>query len=179
MVIALVGRRIDSPGAAETRFPAENEAQVAEDIRNAFERLGATALVCSAACGADILALEQAGRLGIRRRVVLPFDRSRFRKTSVVDRPGDWGQRYDSVLNDVEERGDEVVLGFEVGDPAAYIGTNDRILDEAEAIAVDLGTSVGALIVWDGKPRSADDVTAQFLTTARSVGLLVNELSTI
>ena len=34
---------------------------------------GATWLVSSAACGADLIALSEAGKLGIRRRVGLPF----------------------------------------------------------------------------------------------------------
>ena len=47
-------------------------------------------LVCSAACGADLIALQAAGRVSLRRRIVLPFEPSRFRDSSVVDRPGDW-----------------------------------------------------------------------------------------
>jgi hypothetical protein len=38
----------------------------------------ADALVCSAACGADLIALEEAERLGIRRCSVLPFSPDRF-----------------------------------------------------------------------------------------------------
>jgi hypothetical protein len=45
------------------------------------------ALVCSAACGADLIALEEAERLGLRRRIVLPFSPRQFRETSVTDRP--------------------------------------------------------------------------------------------
>ena len=67
-------------------------------------------VVSSAACGADLLALEQAGGLGLRRRVVIPFDRERFRAGSVVDRPGDWGGLYDSILDAVGAQGDLVVL---------------------------------------------------------------------
>lgn len=38
----------------------------------------ADALVRSAACGADLIALEEAERLGIRRCVVLPFSPDQF-----------------------------------------------------------------------------------------------------
>jgi hypothetical protein len=38
----------------------------------------AVALVCSAACGADLVALEEAERLGIRRRIILPLAPSSF-----------------------------------------------------------------------------------------------------
>jgi hypothetical protein len=38
----------------------------------------ADALACSAACGADLIALEEAERLGIRRCLVLPFSPDRY-----------------------------------------------------------------------------------------------------
>jgi hypothetical protein len=58
----------------------------------------AAVLVCSAACGADLVALEAAERLGLRRRIVLPFAAERFRTTSVTDRPGDWGPLFDRMI---------------------------------------------------------------------------------
>src|SRR5947209_15289312 len=87
-VVALVGRRIDGIGTNPPRFPVENVPIVRERIANMLIKERAIALVCSAACGASLLALEEAGRLGIRRRIVLPFSPDRFRETSVVDRPG-------------------------------------------------------------------------------------------
>ena len=73
---------------------------VEDGVRNCFEK-GVRVLVCSAASGADLLALGVASEMGIRRRVLLPFARALFRETSVADRPGDWGERYDRVLNEV------------------------------------------------------------------------------
>src|SRR4030095_8073400 len=108
MIIALAGRRIDAPDAATPRFPVENTEVAARRIHELLEAQGATALVSSAACGADLLALVEAGALGIRRRVVLPFDRKRFREISVVDRPGEWGRLYDDVLDEVSSNGDLV-----------------------------------------------------------------------
>jgi len=58
-----------------------------------------------------LIVLSEAGSLGLRRRVVLPFEPKRFRETSVVDRPGDWGTIYDQVIDQVETNGDLVVLG--------------------------------------------------------------------
>ena len=90
-VVALAGRRIDLPEAQVPRFPLENVQEVGRRICEALYEMHAVALVCSAACGADLVALEQAKQLGLRRRIVLPFAPERFRETSVVDRPGDWG----------------------------------------------------------------------------------------
>jgi hypothetical protein len=161
------------------RFPAERVPAVAEEIRTTLKRLGAKVLVCSAACGADLLALEAAGQLGIRRRIVLPFDRDQFRQTSVVDRPGHWGELYDRILDDVQSKGDLVVLGFQRGDKQAYRATNQRLLAEAEALADDDNASVRALIVWEGKSRGPDDVTAQFFELAHVAGVITTEILTM
>jgi hypothetical protein len=139
----------------------------------------ARAVVCSAACGADLLALEVAGVLGLYRRVVLPFARDRFRDTSVVDRPGEWGILFDHVLDAVEPGGDLVVLGYTEGDEAAYPATNRAILEQAGALAVPLRQPVGAVVVWDGAARSAEDVTAAFLQEAQHRGLPVWQISTL
>ena len=89
-VLAVSGRRIDEEGAKEQRFPPGNEALVAARLRDMMVFATARAVVCSAACGADILALEIAAQLGLARRVVLPFGREQFRSTSVADRGEDW-----------------------------------------------------------------------------------------
>jgi hypothetical protein len=90
--IALAGRRVDPPDASEVRFPAsaKNIEIVRQRIRNKLQTKRTTVIVSSAACGSDLLALSEAGNLGLRRRVVLPFDRDKFRTTSVTNRPGDW-----------------------------------------------------------------------------------------
>jgi hypothetical protein len=121
MVIALAGRRVDAPGTDTPRFPPANVAAVQDRIRHLLVEQTTHALVCSAACGVDLLALEVAGALGIRRRIVLPFVRARFRDTSVVDRPRDWGERFDRVLDAVEANRDLVVLGNAEDDAAAYL----------------------------------------------------------
>lgn len=169
-VVALAGRRIDAEGAPE-RFPLRNRTRVGSLIRQAIVDAGAQALVSSAACGSDLLALEAAGELGIRRRVILPFDAATFRKQSVVDRPGDWGPLFDRIVSAVERTGDLVLLGLSASEQSAYEETNRAILSEGEALSAqaDAGARV-AVIVWDGKPRGADDLTQHFLNEAVARG---------
>jgi hypothetical protein len=104
MILALAGRRIDAADAEEKRLPLEDADAVAERIRTRFEALRPTFLVCSGACGADLLALHGAKSLGIHRRIVLPFDSTRFRTTSVLDRPAnstwDWGAIFDEQIQE-------------------------------------------------------------------------------
>jgi hypothetical protein len=135
-------------------------------IRETLSTQQASVLVSSAACGADLLALEVATRLGTRRRIVLPFPRDIFRKTSVVDRPGDWGAQYDWILEDVERAGDLLVLGYRDGDPNAYTAANEAILNEAASLGSSSDRRVIALIVWDGQSRGPDDITENFLREA-------------
>jgi hypothetical protein len=80
------------------RFPFANVPMVQKRLEAVFRRRGISTLVCLAACGADLAALKIAGTLGLRRRIVLPFPPERFRRTSVTDRPGNWGGLYDRII---------------------------------------------------------------------------------
>jgi hypothetical protein len=177
MIIALAGRRVDAPGTKRPRFPLQNVDLVRMRIRAMLEAQ-AKVLVCSAACGADLIALSEAGLLGLRRRIVLPFDRSRFRDTSVTDRPGEWGPIYDQVLDEVETAGD-LVLMQRTSEEEAYLAANRAILDEAASLEEQLHYPVSAALVWEGISRGDHDITEDFGVEARKRGLAVVEVKTI
>jgi hypothetical protein len=176
-VAALAGRRIDAPDAATSRFPLATTELVRGRLQALLHAERSDALVCSAACGADLIALEGAGALGLRRRVVLPFAPERFRETSVTDRPGDWGPRFDRIIKEVRAKNDLVVLGLDQGDDATYATANEAILNEAEAVAG--GEQVVAVIVWEGGSRGEGDLTEAFATLARARGHPVREVLTV
>lgn len=189
-VIALAGRRVDLPDQPAPRFPLGNVGLVRGRVEGLLQRLQPAVLVCSAACGADLLALDAAGALGLRRRVVLPFERAAFRRTSVDDRPGDWGPLYDRVITEVEAAGDLVVLDCAPDGGFAYERTNEHILREALALAhiatdgphpaspipPDIGVAV---VVWEGRSRGAGDLTEQFAALARGRGMTVEQVLTV
>jgi hypothetical protein len=80
-VIALTGRQIDAPDTDPPHFPLEyvpNVPMVRQRLADMLAEERADALVCSAACGADLIALEEVERLGVRRCIVLPFSPDRF-----------------------------------------------------------------------------------------------------
>jgi hypothetical protein len=178
MIVTMAGRRIDAAEAEQQRFPLENVATVQQRIGAALEAHGATALVSSAACGADLLALTEAGQRGLRRRIILPFDRGKFRETSVTDRPGDWGALYDRVLDEVEKTGDLLVIAAGSEDEA-YTKTNHAIVEEALSIGQNVREGVAAMVVWDGKSRGKGDLTEEFGDYARSKRIRIIEVSTI
>jgi hypothetical protein len=159
--MAVAGRRIDAEGAAERRFPAENEAVVTARLRDILVSANGQAVVCSAACGTDILTLETAGHLGLRRRVVLPFSRQQFRAGSVADRGETWGRRFDAILEQLTDS-DIVELNLQPGDKNAYVAANAKILDEATEWAASIKSCALAVVVWNGFSRGPADVTAAF-----------------
>jgi hypothetical protein len=178
-VAALGGRRIDPANAPYTRFPLTNVDLVRGRIDELFARLSVSWLVSSAACGADLLAQEAAAARGIERTIVLPFDRTTFRETSVVDRPGDWGALFDRLIDDLERRGRVIDLQLSADDDEAYTRANLAILDEAQRRASAAGSEVRCVVVWDGKPRGPDDITLAFADAARARGIDVTEKSTL
>ena len=172
-VVALAGRRIDAPGADPPRFPPERVPAVRQRLVDMLAAEQAAVLVCSAACGADLVALE-AERLGLRRRIVLPFAAERFRTTSVTDRPGDWGPLFDRMIAAAGEAGDLVVLDSREGDDAAYAAANEAIIREAQGLARAAAggpsSRLHAVIVWEGTAREGNDATGEFQELARKAG---------
>jgi hypothetical protein len=180
MVVAFAGRRVDPPNAEQPRFPAANVAAVRERIHAALAGFGADVLVSSAACGADLLALDAAGDLGIRRVIVMPWSAARFRDASVVDRGAEWGGLFDRIVGEVDSR-DRRVLGRAEDDDGAYVATNEAILDAAIDVARESAAhdDVMAIVAWNGESRGSDDITKAFMTSARGRGLQVVEIPTI
>jgi hypothetical protein len=181
-VIALAGRRIDAEGSDPPRFPLMNVPVVRKRLAAVFSAESIVALVCSAACGADLIALEEAERVGCKRRIVLPFSRERFRATSVVDRPGEWGPVFDRLVAAVDAADDLVVLdGGAAGDEAAaYAAANEAIIREAQALARVGGPRRSvAVVVWEGAARAEGDATEDFRRLAAAAGFEARAVLTL
>lgn len=178
MIAALAGRRIDAADAVAPRFPLANLNVVRERLVTALKAQKVDTLVCAAACGADLLSLDVAGELGLRRRIILPASRATFREESVVDRPGEWGRLFDLITDEVTHSGDLMELSVGEGQQA-FLKANRAVLDEAESLAAMDGFNALAIIVWDGSSRGVDDVTFDFLNTARERGFGIVEVLTL
>lgn len=189
MIVTLAGRRIDSPVATIERFPVNNSQAVKSRIKDYFREMNVKHLVCSGACGADLLALQTAGEMGIRRKMILPFERSKFRSISVTDVPGgNWGNLFDSICDELETTNDIVVMDSEEDMTVAFAKANDEILDQAKKVLDSYATmpdshahprSIKALLVWDGKAKSHEDATHHFSLLARDRGIEVDEILTV
>jgi hypothetical protein len=179
MILALAGRRIDPPDASIARFPLENIAAVRERIAMLMAATQARKLICSAACGADLLALEAARELALDCYIVLPFSKDRFRVTSVLDRPGEWGPLFDRAIRRAEDAGNLFTLDLPEANDASFLAANRAILVRARAIARSNAQPLEAVLVWDGQPRDAQDITAAFGEEAKTLGMPLREVSTL
>jgi hypothetical protein len=178
MVMGLAGRRIDAPGTEDPVFPLENAVRVQERVRHLLLEKDVHILVCSAACGADLVALQAAEALGIRRRIVLPFDPGRFRSSSVIDRPGDWGPIYDRIVFAAASAGDLVDLQLAEGEQA-YAATNVAIVKETLRLSDASGDCAAVALVWNGIRKDEEDNSGSLGEAARERGLPVFNVSTL
>jgi hypothetical protein len=182
MIIAFAGRRIDSPDTLPPRFPLENVTLVRKRMQAFFNSSHPSLLISSGACGADLIAMEVAGEFNIQRVMVLPFPAKEFRNTSVIDRPGDWGVLFDTIIVELQSTGKIVNLNFSQEDQQAYNKVNIEILDLAssypsKASKKSIDEIVG-LVAWEGKKREGADATAQFIEEARKRNIPIREIRT-
>ena len=81
-VVAFTGHMMDKVGRIPPRyvprFPRQKEEAVTRAIRAALERLDARIGFCSAACGGDIIFIEEMLRRGGEVHVVLPYEEELF-----------------------------------------------------------------------------------------------------
>jgi hypothetical protein len=173
-VIIEAGRRVDAPDAQVPRFPPSNVSEVSRLIRRLLGMQEPQAVVCSAACGADLLLLQAAGEMHIEQVVLLPSEPEAFRKSSVTDRQGNWGELYDQVLKTARVETVKLREGQE-----GYFENNLKLLGRGQQLAHEKGVLAEALVIWNGIPRGPDDVTAHFLHEAKSRKMTVLEISTV
>ncbi len=173
MVVALAGRRIDAEDAPSPRFPASQIENVRNKLHWFFIDKKPEWLVSSGACGADLIALDAAGESGIKRKMVLPFEGAKFRKTSVIDRPGNWGELFDKIYQELTANSNVVDANYQEDDENVYEKANFDILNTADAVYKESTTKTGkltetdndkkvAIIIWEGQPKSSNDTTDHF-----------------
>jgi hypothetical protein len=173
-ILVEAGRRVDASDATIARFPAQNVPAVRAKIERELRVQKPISIVCSAACGADLLLLDVTEEMHIQRYILLPSKPDEFRSSSVTDRPGDWGELYNRALSTSTVK----VLNLPQGQEG-YLETNLKLLHQAQELANQKRTSVKALVIWDNKSRGPDDVTAHFLEQARLRKMPILEIYTL
>jgi len=110
----------------------------------------------------------------IQQVVLLPSEPGAFRKSSVMDRPGNWGELYDKVLKTARVE----ILKLPEGQEG-YLKINIELLERGQQLAREDGVPAEALVVWNGSSRGPDDVTAHFLHEAKLRKMTVLGISTV
>src|SRR5262249_26234397 len=186
-VVALAGRRIDAEPTSTPRFPFDQVGRVGMEIADQLRHTQAVALVCFAACGPRLIALQTAQKMWLPTRIILPFPAARFRETSVVDRPRPkfWGSMFDRVTSAARANDNLVELDAPEADDA-YSMTNGVIIREAKKLAgfKNRERSIGslrliALVVWEGASRGSDDNTNKFVQLAQESGFRIEQVLTL
>jgi hypothetical protein len=142
VIFAFVGRR--SP-----QLPLQTRDLVTERIARLLKLVRPSVVVGAAACGADLLVLEEALALnatggGPDVHVVLPSSRTTFREESVET---DWQAKFDRVLSEMDRRSLRVDTSVAEGASEPYAAGNLAILDRAAEHADARGERVVLLIV--------------------------------
>lgn len=153
--VVFTGHMLDRPGRAGPRFPPAETNRIGARIEQELAILGAQEGYSSGACGGDILFHEAMKRLGKRTHLILPCNVKDFRKDCVeVGVDGDWGARFDQILNDavtVEILGEQYA-----SDNAMASECCNRVMAGLAARAAAMaGEEPALLALWDGRPGDA------------------------
>lgn len=98
-IIAFAGHMLDRADRATPRFPAYAEPAVQLALRQIVHEIAPVAVVCSAACGGDLMFAEEALAFGSQLYVILPFERqTEFLEHSVNYAGPNWVERYKRVV---------------------------------------------------------------------------------
>ena len=149
-VLVFSGHMIDGPESNEPRFPESAEDYVRKEIKNELSKYDVCIAYSSAACGADIIFLEEVVKKGGEINIILPYDIENFKETSVnVVSNGDWGARLDVLIADASQVTVLAQINNDSNGPA-YDFTNRYILGSAIARAKIINSEVEYMAIWDG-----------------------------
>jgi hypothetical protein len=162
-VLAFAGHMIDEPGRSPPRFPPELEPAVREAMRNYFEQHSPVAVVCSAACGGDILFAEEALSRNIPLYIILPFeDHDAFIEQSVAHGGNGWIERFQYICSHASAQPFFCKAGgFE--HPRDFERTQHAVIFFALGVATAKNVSVKALLVFDQDSEARVGGTSSFL----------------
>lgn len=170
-VVPFTGHLIDLPGRSRPRFPPSAERAVRAEIAGRLRMLDAGFGYASAACGADILFLEEMLRRGGEIHIVLPSSPGEFRMESVDVVPGgNWGARFERVIR----RAARVHVANDHGKTPGnlgYVYANLMIDGLARLRASSLDAELTPLAVWDREKEAGIGGTGSLVRHWRMRGL--------
>ncbi|PJK30168.1 tetratricopeptide repeat-containing protein [Minwuia thermotolerans] len=167
-VIHFCGHIIAPPGAAG-RFPADQEGDVREALRETFAALSCSYAIGSLAAGADILAAETALDAGVALDVVMPFDRDEFVELSVAPAGRHWVARFERCYARAHKI-HHVTRDAYLGDDELFGYASEYALGLARLRAQWLSAELNQIAIWDGERGSSAAGTYHDLELGRRAG---------
>ena len=165
------GHMIDGRDRGIPRFPHELEPAVREALRVRLKTLDVGIGFASAACGGDILFLENLFDMGGELHIVLPYNEEQFVRDSVAIVPwGNWAERFRRVLSKATEVITASDQKLEEGS-TSYEYANELLHGLAQIKSQQLETELVPLAVWDGREGDGPGSTASAIEHWRNVGL--------
>jgi class 3 adenylate cyclase len=187
MIVAFTGHMIDKVGRIPPRFvprfPREKERSVTVAISRTLDRLNARVGYCSAACGADIIFLEQMLKRGGEVNVVLPYGEEQFIRDCVKspdsagpnaqfqeNRGKEWLPRFQGIRKRVASL---IILGKQrpQDNAIASDGCNRVFLGLGLLRASSEAKKLRLIALWDGWSGDAPGGTRSLVKLADSLGV--------
>ena len=193
-VLLFSGHRIDEPGRAVPRFPADREAVARQAIRGAVDKAlaswpaGCRVLgMAGGANGGDILFHEVCAELGIATELYLVMPESDYKPVSVrvdpsLDGTPSWIERFNSIRQRCEAAGGLHQLGNSDKLPRWLAGLHDySIWERNNRWNLQSALAYGAdkltlLVLWDGQAGDAPGGTQHMVDVAEAAGAVVRQL---
>ncbi|WEG10084.1 hypothetical protein PU630_05905 [Microbacterium horticulturae] len=176
VIIVYAGVQADEPEREVPRLPADAEDALLARIKGLLQSLQPSLLVGALASGADILFARAALSEGIPLRVLLPFAKEDFRRTSVELRGEPWTSHFDRIVAD---KAVELVEGAQPVEEtaAAFNEHNLTMLDDARTLAEDTDERVWVLTIRPAPAEGAPTVTDDLVLRAEERGHLTLDLA--
>ncbi|MGH7333389.1 MAG: tetratricopeptide repeat-containing protein [Candidatus Rokuibacteriota bacterium] len=175
--ILFTGHRLDAPGRATPRFPADRETQAREAIEAAVRREhdteGAEVVgIAGGASGGDILFHEVCQALSIPTTLYLPFPADAFVAASVQDAGPAWVDRFHRLAQRLPTRvlQDSEALPVWLRRRPAYTIWDRNNLWTLQNALVSGGADATVIALWDGGSGDGPGGTQHMVETARHRG---------
>lgn len=161
-IVVFTGQMISHPDDEKPSFTAELEETVALHIRQKLQDIDASIGYSSAACGADILFIEEMIKRGGEVHIVLPYDKDDFMEQCISYAGPRWEARFKMVLekaNSVRFATEEKFLGHDM----LHRFGNFMLHGLAEIRGDFLLSPPHLIAVWDASPESLPGGASDFI----------------
>lgn len=178
MIILYAGVQADETGRASPRLPEASEDDLLTRLKGLFQSLQPSRVVGALASGSDILFARAALSEGIPLRVLLPFAKEDFRRTSVEPRGERWLTHFDRIVSN--EAVDVVEGDRPVRETAeAFNEHNLAMLDDARELVGGTDERVWVVAIRPTPEPGAPTVTDNLVLRAEERGHFTFDLAPI